>query len=380
MHSQPPVTSVSLRPGAHFRSVVTCVHPFGVGVFLAECAAFGHVNVPHLVWPTDGRRVVPPEVGTELEVEVLGYSGTGQLRLRAVGDSLSSWRQLRRHSLRGAALWAFMCDESHSWEEPELAPLQEPDASCPRCGAPAVTARRQAWADRVDITLVSVAQAAEPVPGIVTGDREFHVAVHDGDGRVVLRTRVALPVDRAIDVCRELSGASADEAVRRGKRMGLDAPEEEDGSRVMLVSSDRATRDTVVFIDPFEALDGVGYVIVRRRTGISYRQQYGGTGCHQGIVEGYLVPVDLSGVAHDLGALFVKELGGSGLGSPGPRPAEVMARLDQLVSRVVMSASGDDRKAVALRLDHGRHHEADEAWLPVLTPDGPGVLVWQNSD
>jgi integrase len=33
-----------------------------------------------------------------------------------------------------------------------------------------------------------------------------------------------------------------------------------------------------------------------------------------------------------------------------------------------------------LRLDDGRLDDLDEAWVPVLTSDGPGVLVWPNSD
>lgn len=378
MHSQPPSDSVSLGTGERIPGVVMCVHPFGVGVFMPESAAFGHVNLSHLALPAEAHPVKLPEVGAELELEVLGYSGTGQLRLRAAGD-VSPRRQLRSQSLRGGALWAFRCDASHSWEMPELAPFQEPDVSCPMCEATAVTARRQAWADRVDISLVSVARMADPVREIVAGDHAFHVAILDGDGRVLLRTRTPLQTKQALDVCREVSGASAVEAVRRGKRMGLDASEDADGSRVMLVKQP-VTRTTVVSIDPFEALDGLGCVIVRRRTGVSYQQQYGGTRCLQGIVEGYLVPVDLSGIAEDLNALFVDELGGSGLGVAGSRPTELLDRLGQLASRVVMAASDKEGVEASLRLDPGRHHEIDEAWLPVLTPDGPGVLVWQNSD
>jgi hypothetical protein len=33
-----------------------------------------------------------------------------------------------------------------------------------------------------------------------------------------------------------------------------------------------------------------------------------------------------------------------------------------------------------LKLDESRIAEADEAWVPVLTPDGSGVLMWFNSD
>ena len=32
-----------------------------------------------------------------------------------------------------------------------------------------------------------------------------------------------------------------------------------------------------------------------------------------------------------------------------------------------------------LLLDEQHLGDADEAWVPVLTPDGPGVLVWPNS-
>jgi hypothetical protein len=33
-----------------------------------------------------------------------------------------------------------------------------------------------------------------------------------------------------------------------------------------------------------------------------------------------------------------------------------------------------------LSLDTTRWSDADEAWLPVSTPDGPGTLLWCNSD
>jgi hypothetical protein len=35
---------------------------------------------------------------------------------------------------------------------------------------------------------------------------------------------------------------------------------------------------------------------------------------------------------------------------------------------------------VPLQIDEGRGDELDEAWIPVLTPDGPGYLAWINSD
>jgi hypothetical protein len=33
-----------------------------------------------------------------------------------------------------------------------------------------------------------------------------------------------------------------------------------------------------------------------------------------------------------------------------------------------------------IELDESRFYEIDEAWVPVATPDGPGILTWENSD
>lgn len=43
-------------------------------------------------------------------------------------------------------------------------------------------------------------------------------------------------------------------------------------------------------------------------------------------------------------------------------------------------AASDQLWPVPLALDESRLGEVDEAWVPVVTPDGPGVLVWENSD
>ena len=48
-----------------------------------------------------------------------------------------------------------------------------------------------------------------------------------------------------------------------------------------------------VSLDPDGMAGGTGwlYVVVRAQTGVFYKQQYGGTACRQGQVEGFLVPV-----------------------------------------------------------------------------------------
>lgn len=96
----------------------------------------------------------------------------------------------------------------------------------------------------------------------------------------------------------------------------------------------------VVFLDPFDVLDGAGWVIVRWPTGVRHQQQYGGTATRQGELEGYLVPVDLSRVAAELHELFVIELKGAGLSRPrSPLVDEVLPRLAALVGQVTMAAS-----------------------------------------
>ncbi|MFF7677589.1 DUF6210 family protein [Actinacidiphila glaucinigra] len=44
------------------------------------------------------------------------------------------------------------------------------------------------------------------------------------------------------------------------------------------------------------------------------------------------------------------------------------------------ASDGTSEQPHALRLDESRIRDADEAWVPVITPDGAAVLVWFNSD
>lgn len=132
--------------------------------------------------------------------------------------------------------------------------------------------------------------------------------------------------------------------------------------------------------------DGWFGVIVRAGTGVVYHQQHGGTACLQGEVEGYYVPVDTWDPVADRRALrelrhiFERELGGAGLPAGGPRP-ELLERLRSTVGTVVFWTSEHDAaEASRLEIDDDRVGELNEAWIPVRTAAGPGVLVWPNSD
>ncbi|MDT7845203.1 DUF6210 family protein [Streptomyces justiciae] len=138
-----------------------------------------------------------------------------------------------------------------------------------------------------------------------------------------------------------------------------------------------------VFLDP----DGSGtergwaFVVVAAPTGVVYQTQGGGFGCVPYEQEGCLIHLFGRDLDDDLKAIFVGELRGQGArGLDWPTP--LLDRLRDAVAefRVYGSANRDDTWPAVLALDESRLPEADEAWVPVLTPDGPGYLAWENSD
>ncbi len=137
-----------------------------------------------------------------------------------------------------------------------------------------------------------------------------------------------------------------------------------------------------VFLDPDGMAGGTGwlYVVVQAETGVFYQQQYGGTACRQGQVEGFLVPVfGPQGLAR-LRELFEGHFGGAGTWNH-QWPGSELDRLRKSVRDIsYWACDGQADTPHELQLDEQRLRDADEAWVPVLTPDGPGVLVWSNSD
>ncbi|MDX2709914.1 DUF6210 family protein [Streptomyces sp. PA03-6a] len=136
-----------------------------------------------------------------------------------------------------------------------------------------------------------------------------------------------------------------------------------------------------VFLDP----DGISaggwlYAVVEARTGVFYQQQYGGTACRQGQVEGFLVPLHGPDELAALRELFEKDFRGAGTWNH-TWPHDERDRLRGAIGALRYWASdGTTEEPHPLRLDESRIREADEAWVPVITPDGPAVLVWFNSD
>jgi hypothetical protein len=131
-----------------------------------------------------------------------------------------------------------------------------------------------------------------------------------------------------------------------------------------------------IFIDPDGTLPDYVLLIMRAPTGIIYEQQCGGTATRQLEAEGFLVPVaDVALPA--LRALFEGTFHGTGTWNYRWPDAEISRLRDAVASIPYWTETGD---RTFLRLDEPQLADADEAWIPVLTPDGPAILTWPNSD
>lgn len=136
-----------------------------------------------------------------------------------------------------------------------------------------------------------------------------------------------------------------------------------------------------VFFDMAETGNGWMFVVVAAPTGVIYENQGGGTSCMQYEQEGYLLPLYGTGLDDGLNEVFVGELKGSGARRLD-WPQNLLDRLREEVAdlHVYGSANRDAIWPAPLALDESRLAEIDEAWVPVLSPDGPGFLAWQDSD
>ena len=128
-------------------------------------------------------------------------------------------------------------------------------------------------------------------------------------------------------------------------------------------------------------------VVVEWNTGVRYCSQCAGLLTLEKSVEGYLVPVmgakfdaeqghldpqDLTRIFHEDGSCH----------SGQPLSDVSVARLRKAVADIPFWSQRGDTESIrgSLRLDEDRLSEAVEAWVPVLTSEGRGVLVWLNCD
>ncbi|GLZ11545.1 hypothetical protein Acsp04_17800 [Actinomadura sp. NBRC 104425] len=123
-------------------------------------------------------------------------------------------------------------------------------------------------------------------------------------------------------------------------------------------------------LDPDGMADGWLYVVVEAPTGVIYQQQYGGTACRQGQVEGYLVPVFGPDALDSLRTLFERHFRGAGAWHRSWSAQERDRFRDGVEGITFWACDGHTEEPHALKLDENRMADTDEAWVPVLTPDG----------
>lgn len=122
------------------------------------------------------------------------------------------------------------------------------------------------------------------------------------------------------------------------------------------------------------------HVIVEAPTGVFYRQQYGGAVTRCGQVEGFLVPMSAPDALASLRQLFERGFCGAGAWGRAWSFGELRQLREAVGGIVYWACDENDERPHRLSLDESRMDDADEAWIPVITPDGPGVSVWSNSD
>lgn len=137
-----------------------------------------------------------------------------------------------------------------------------------------------------------------------------------------------------------------------------------------------------IFLNPDGTQKDGLYALIESSTGIEYAAQTGGYANEMRSAEGFLIPLGDAKAAQPLIAWFQREFAGH---SYPPVPEWTQTRIDHLSNLVCQipcwhtSREGNDRREM-LQLDKSRIDECTEAWVPVITPFGPGILLFANCD
>ena len=148
-----------------------------------------------------------------------------------------------------------------------------------------------------------------------------------------------------------------------------------------------------VFLDP-DGTQGFGLIaIVAAPTRVTYAHQCGGLATEIREIEGFAVPLGGISATEPLCTFFRQQFGGNPPTISG-KYASIFerrwtaARLDELGRLVgeimfwktVFDSTASDDQPSALLLDRTRLSDLTEAWIPVKTAYGAGVLIFPNSD
>jgi hypothetical protein len=139
-----------------------------------------------------------------------------------------------------------------------------------------------------------------------------------------------------------------------------------------------------VFIDPDGSLKNWLFVIVEAQTGVIYMNQCEGYLTSGREAEGFLIPLNGANDANKLVDFFAKYRGyPSGILSESNCAEDELDNLSDIVSQIPIwfsqNGSIEDERTF-LKLDYERIQELTEAWVPVITPYGKGILIFENCD
>jgi hypothetical protein len=140
-----------------------------------------------------------------------------------------------------------------------------------------------------------------------------------------------------------------------------------------------------IFINPDDGFDLGLLVIVEAKTGVIYANQVAGklTDCRK--LEGFLIPVGAPSEAKKLYDWFWRAFHGNCYTPEQDWLPETVKALARLVAEIPCwltfpDEDEDKTQRLFLKLDEDRMGGCVEAWIPVITPYGKGILTLGNSD
>lgn len=137
-----------------------------------------------------------------------------------------------------------------------------------------------------------------------------------------------------------------------------------------------------VFLNPDGTQEFGLFVIVEFTTGVTYSQQCAGLSNDLRTIEGFLIPIADQDSGRQVLDWFRTRFGSNSHPHGGEWPSELIVEIRTLVASIpcwFTSHDGNDQR-LFLELDSDRIRECAEAWIPVITPYGRGILTFDNSD
>jgi hypothetical protein len=137
-----------------------------------------------------------------------------------------------------------------------------------------------------------------------------------------------------------------------------------------------------IFLNPDGTQEEALYLLVEQTTGVMYAHQCAGYLTQTRVAEGFLIPLGGSKAAHPFREWFWKTFHGNSYESATQWSKLKLAELNELVSQVVCwrTDESNQEELLFLALDEERLPECTEGWVPVKTPYGSGILIFDNCD